>query len=480
LGGLSKKVYQIKTLSKQNNTGKLLLDSGNLLFKRPRISNGPNQEKLTADTIVEIYQDLSYDAVGVGPLDLAAGMDFIQRSNSKDFPWVSANIIDSTGKPVFRQWINKQSGDIKVIITAITANPASIPEGIEIEPWKRAIPDLLDQIRKEDTNAFIILLSTLSNEENRRIGELFPDISLLIGADMHKGNMSPQLFNNSLLTQTAKQGKHQGVLEIHFGNKRQWGQDSNKKLADLQNKLGSLNWQLRRLEKKAGLAENDAKYKAAIIRLNNDKQGLNDQISAIKETITRENTAGPINDQYNYRFISLSKNVPDDQATADTLITLNQAIRQLNKKTKAMAEKEQNGKRLPLDYNFVGANVCATCHAPHADFWQRTRHAAAYTTLLKKKKSLDLECLPCHLTLDTQNTASNRLPLESLLSFPAELQSVGCESCHGAGKKHSINPEKFKLVRTPGPKTCLTCHTPDHDDNFEYDIKLPQISCPTE
>jgi 2',3'-cyclic-nucleotide 2'-phosphodiesterase (5'-nucleotidase family) len=480
LGGLSKKAFQIKVLSKENNKGTLLLDSGNLLFKRSRISSGPNQERLTAATIAEIYQDIGYDAVGVGPLDLAAGIKFIQRSNSKGFPWVSANIMDTNGKPVFRQWINKQLGNTKVSISAITAAPANTSEGIDIQPWKRVIPDLLAQIRKENNNTFIILLSTLSNEENRRIGELFPAISLLIGADMQKGNISPRLYNNCLLTQTEKQGKYQGLLEINFGKQRQWGQDSAKQLADLQNRLGSLNWQLRRLEKKAGLAESDAKYNATIIRLNNDKQGLKEQISAIKKTIIREKTEGLSHDLYNYRFIGLGKNMPNDQTTDDTINALNQAIRQLNKKTKARAAKKHRGVTLPPDDNIVGYNVCATCHSPQADFWKSTRHAAAYSTLFKKKKHLDLECLPCHLTLDTRNPALNDFPLESLLSFPVELQSVGCESCHGAGKKHSINPEQFKLVRSPGKKICLTCHTPDHDDNFKYDMKYLHISCPAE
>lgn len=479
MGGLSKKVYQIKTAGKQNTKGTMLLDSGNLLFKRSRISNGPNQERLTADTIIEIYQDTGYDAVGVGPLDLAAGIDFIQKSNSSGFPWVSANILDTHDKPVFRQWINKQLGNTKIIITAITAVPTNTIEGITVQPWESILPDLLAKIKKKNDTAFIVLLSTLSNEENRRIGEFFPDIRLLIGADMRKGNISPKLLNSCLIVQTEKQGKYQGVLEITFGKQRGWGQDSDKQLAALQNKLGSLNWQLRRLEKKASLAENTEKYNSSIIRLNKEKQEFNDQISSIKNTISREKTEGPLNDQYNYRFIGLSKNMPNNQATGDKLDALNQAIRLLNKKTRAKAESKQNGNILPLAYNTVGYNVCAACHEAQMDFWQSTRHAAAYATLFEKKKNLDLECLPCHLTLDNRNTSFNHFPLESLLSFPSELQSVGCESCHGAGKKHSTNPEQFKLVRTPGEKICLTCHTPDHDDNFEYNSKLPQIACPT-
>jgi cytochrome c554/c'-like protein len=478
LGGLSKKVFQINTISKHHNESPLLVDSGNLLFKRSRISKGPSQEKLKADSIVAIYQDLGYDAVGVGPLDLAAGIDFIQLSNKKDFPWVSANIIDTHGKPVFRQWINKELGNTKIAITAITAIPGNTFAGIIIEPWEEMLPAILAQIKQENNAAFVILLSTLSNEENIRIAKLFPSINILIGADVRKRNISPKLMNNCLITQTEKQGKYQGLLEINFGKQRQWGQDSEKQLADLQNKLGALNWQLSRLEKKTELAENNARHRATLTRLINEKQALSKQISSFKETISREKETGPFNDQYTYRFIGLSKKMPDDQATAAKLNLLNLAIRELNKKTKAMTRKRQNNSTSPISHNIVGYDVCTTCHLPQAKFWKSTRHAAAYETLLNIKKNLDLECLPCHLTLNTKDNALNHNSLEILLSLPAELQSVGCESCHGAGKNHSISPERFKLMRIPEKGICLTCHTPDHDDNFEYNRKLLQVSCP--
>lgn len=457
----------------------MLLDAGNLLFKRNSIKNGPNQEKLTADAIVQIYQDMGYDAVGVGPLDMAAGLDFIQQSKYKGFPWVSANIVDITGKPIFQQLINKHMGTTEVFITAITPISTNTPEGIVVHPWKETLPDILSRIKTKNGAAFIIVLSTLSDDENRAMGKLFPEISLIISADMHKGNIYPQLLNSSLVTQTAKQGKYQGLLEINFGTERKWGQDSKKKLVDLQNRLGSLNWQLKRLEKKVPLTENKEKHDATITRLNNDKEVFNKKINLLQDTVSRENRGGQLNDQYTSRFIGLGKQLPDDKATTDKLKVLTQAIRQLNLERKAMVKKQRANANTP-DKASVGYNVCTACHSAQAFFWQNTQHAAAYTTLSQKKKHLDLECLPCHVTLDFRTTDLNRLSLEDLLSYPDELLSVGCETCHGAGKKHSINPEKFKIVRMPEKRICLTCHTPDHDDNFDYNRKLPQISCPAD
>ncbi len=103
MGGLSKKVFQIKSLSTGSPDNILLLDSGNLLFKRGRIGHGPNQDRLTAKAIIQAYKDIGYDAVGVGPLDLAGGIDLLLKSQAQGFPWVSANITDSRGNPFFRQ-----------------------------------------------------------------------------------------------------------------------------------------------------------------------------------------------------------------------------------------------------------------------------------------------------------------------------------------------------------------------------------------
>jgi len=476
LGGLSKKAFQIQTITENSGQQRLLLDSGNLLFKREKIADGPNQERLTAEAIMTVYQKLAYDAVGVGPLDLSGGLDFIRKSSGKEFPWVSANIIDEKGQPIFKQWIRKKISSTEIVITALTARPRNPPEGIKIEKWQTILPELLTRMKAEKNDPFIIVLSSLNYEENRKITEKYPEIHLLISADQHKGNLSPQLINGCLITQTSKQGKYQGLLEINLGKKREWGADSAKLLADLQNRKGSLDWQLRRLQKKIRLTENKEKYKNTLTRISAEKEQLNEQITNLKQVIEKEQAEGIYQDKYKYRFIGLKKNLPNDTATADLLSKLNQEIRQLHKKSRT-SPKTAKTTTIPHN-NMVGFSLCATCHPVQTDFWKTTDHASAYATLVQNEKQLDLECLPCHLTLNMQRTRPGRMVDKRFLYFPEELQSVGCESCHGAGKQHSQSPEKFKLVRLPSKNICLACHTPDHDDNFEYENKLLKVSCP--
>ncbi len=456
----------------------LLLDAGNLLFKRPSVAAGPSQEHLTAEAIMRVYQNIAYDAVGIGPLDMAGGFELLQRSAADNFPWISANIIDADGNPLFRQWISKEVQGVEVVITALTAPPKNLDQAVTIGHWESLLPDLLQQMSKEKNSPFIILLSSLTGEENRLIAEQYPAINLLLGADQHQQNLSPQVVNQTLVTQTGKQGKYQGLLEINFGTKRRWGQNREKELADLQNRLGSLNWQLRRLEKKSASGKISANQNSTMDRLRKNKDEMSAKIISLQETIDKGQSQTMLSDRYQYRFIGLKKNMPNDIPTEELLKQLNQQIRQLHKNPMKQNRTTDAQTLFPQRMDLVGYRVCESCHLPQTEFWRSTKHAEAYTTLVRKEKNLDLECLLCHVTQDLFSTSFQIIPTKGLLSLPRELQSVGCETCHGAGKKHSVNPERFKMVRLPGQDICLTCHTPEHDDNYNYETKLPLISCP--
>lgn len=478
MGGLSKKLFQIKTITENRQDNRLLLDSGNLLFKRKTVAQDENQERLTAATILDIYTAIGYDAVAVGSQDLAGGLALLQESKKKGFPWLSANITDANGQLLFNNFIKKEIKGQKIFITAVTnTSEPSIP-GVHIQSWEEVLAPLLKQIVIDDPNSFIILLSTLNNSENKLIIQKFPEISLLIAADVRQGNVSPALHESTLLTQTAKQGKYQGLLEISFGNNRTWGKDSLKKLADLQNKLGSLNWQLRRLQKKSTQSETPEKYSTTIQRLEKEKEELAINIRNMDKQVAKEQMEGAANDQFTYRFLALKKNMPNDQPTEDRLRKLNRDIRALNSQKKETKKNNPQATIVQIPQLLIGSPTCATCHELQDDFWKTTKHATAYDTLVKKRKSLDLECLPCHMTIDVPGGKFESLLVDSLLSYPEELQSVGCETCHGNGRKHLQDPEHFKLVRTPGINICLTCHTEEHDDDFQYWPKLKKIACP--
>jgi nitrate/TMAO reductase-like tetraheme cytochrome c subunit len=150
---------------------------------------------------------------------------------------------------------------------------------------------------------------------------------------------------------------------------------------------------------------------------------------------------------------------------------------QLEKQRKNQ-EQQQSGKApQPQSLSdLVGSNACRECHEVQHTFWQSTNHAKAYSTLAAKQQQFNPNCLPCHVTLPSvQKTAP--LSPSTLVALPQPLYNVGCESCHGPGLKHSLDPESQDMVK-PSAATCLDCHTEEHDDNFSFDAKIKLVACP--
>ena len=168
------------------------------------------------------------------------------------------------------------------------------------------------------------------------------------------------------------------------------------------------------------------------------------------------------------------------------------------------------------DIKYVGSTGCKMCHnkeAKGAQYtkWEASRHAHAFETLksenasqIVKDKGLETEawnapeCLQCHTTGYGNGGYEIR---EESFWFPAAedkagakvvkrmkgLQSVGCESCHGAGsvyKSSSIMKSVYANEidgQTVGLKqiskeTCIVCHNEKSPTfkpfNFEESIKI--------
>lgn len=118
--------------------------------------------------------------------------------------------------------------------------------------------------------------------------------------------------------------------------------------------------------------------------------------------------------------------------------------------------KEQEGKESP----FAGAEACRSCHPAAYDAYQKSAHAHAIPTLVKKKQNLNGECVGCHVVgfdepggyIDQERTP--------------HLANVQCEVCHGPRKAHSQDP--FKNAGDNAKEVCVSCHHVPHSSAFDY------------
>jgi hypothetical protein len=112
------------------------------------------------------------------------------------------------------------------------------------------------------------------------------------------------------------------------------------------------------------------------------------------------------------------------------------------------------------DGPYLGIKVCQSCHGAEYEEWSGTAHAQAYATLEKGEGSGLPQCQICH-------TTAAGLPggFVSRDATPT-LAAVGCESCHGPGRRHVEDTTRpFGKV---GLSSCTVCHDPANSPKFDY------------
>ncbi len=117
---------------------------------------------------------------------------------------------------------------------------------------------------------------------------------------------------------------------------------------------------------------------------------------------------------------------------------------------------------------YAGIDACADCHEEAVATWNKSVHARAYETLVTANKQFDLSCVNCHVT-------GFRLPGGSEVVENEGLQSVQCEQCHGPGSLHVEDPSTDNIRLEAPASVCLSCHTPEHSDTFDYEPYLRDI-----
>ena len=87
----------------------LVLDAGDLLFKKYSAPIPPKESKAAtekANLIIEAFNVMGYDAMGIGDDDLSLGKDvLLQVSKKAKFPILSSNVLnEASGRPLFQTY----------------------------------------------------------------------------------------------------------------------------------------------------------------------------------------------------------------------------------------------------------------------------------------------------------------------------------------------------------------------------------------
>ncbi len=116
MGGLARKATVIDEVL-QSGEPVAIVDAGNLFFKKDQLSPGVTSEiaQISAETIVKSFNIIGCDAFSPGSQDFALGLPTLRElEKNANFPFISANIKDQYGLPLFRPYQIVSKGGLSI------------------------------------------------------------------------------------------------------------------------------------------------------------------------------------------------------------------------------------------------------------------------------------------------------------------------------------------------------------------------------
>lgn len=120
-GGLARAATALETLRARYPGMVVLVDAGDLLQGNPFARYYGRVDQRQPNPIVDALNALQYDVVTPGNHDFDFGVDFLRRAAAQaTYRYVSGNVHDSAGAPLFPQTVIVQRGPVKVGVTGFT------------------------------------------------------------------------------------------------------------------------------------------------------------------------------------------------------------------------------------------------------------------------------------------------------------------------------------------------------------------------
>lgn len=289
---------------------------------------------MTADLILAATGKMGCSAFNVGAYDLSLGVDYLLEQQSRlPFPFVSANLVDPHGRPLFRPYVLVDAGGVKVGIFGLvdaTLKKDKIPAN-----YKFAVKDPLEAARatvaelRAQGAELIVLLTDMTSRSKRRVAMIEEPIHLIVGSDQRNQITLPITVQDSFLTQLDRGGRSVGRLEVY--------------------------------------------------RPGTESPGV------------RGTAVGGF--LFRHGFVQLLVEMPDHPVVGPLVTRTLKELSELQERqaAEALASADPDCGR-----EYVGLAACRTCHPARHRAWLETRHAKAYQTLADRKREFDPECVVCH------------------------------------------------------------------------------------
>ncbi len=177
-----------------------------------------------ARLIIESFNLMGYDAMGIGDDDLTLGKEFLlEISRKANFPFLCSNLVDEgSGKNLFQTFLIKEVNGLRIGLFSLLSpdwftNPADPrKKGLSFHPPVETAQAMVRELRPKTD--LIILLSHLGYAKDMELAQKVQGIQVISGG--HTGiNLSyPPVIQNAIILQTASRGMFGGKLDLILYN----------------------------------------------------------------------------------------------------------------------------------------------------------------------------------------------------------------------------------------------------------------------
>ena len=214
LGGIAQAAAQVDS-ARVDGPPVFWVDAGNRLFRYDMAMTGTEEAERRARAILLVDSGSvgGLDALGVGRLDLGAGIDYLRLLQRRaSFPFLSANLRDDRGELLFQASVLLERDGQKIGVTSV------LPEGTSglgysaDNPFAAAKREV-GKLRGRGAD-LVVVLSNLGTKQGAKLARASkPDV--ILSSQSRKLTPEPEVWGKTIGGEPSSRGRYLGDLRIY-------------------------------------------------------------------------------------------------------------------------------------------------------------------------------------------------------------------------------------------------------------------------
>ncbi len=208
LGGLAQEAALVSNLRAEAPA--FWFDTGNRFFKHDMAMTGTEEaaRRLKAILMVDAGGVAGLDAMGVGRLDLGAGLSYLQSLVRRaPFPVLSANLLDDKDQQIFLPSILITHGDRKVGVTSVLPKEVE-GGGFHATDPNKAAKEQVAALRAQGAE-LVVVLSNLGMDKDKALARA-SKADVVLGSHSRELTSEGVKVGRAVLGQAGSRGKYLG------------------------------------------------------------------------------------------------------------------------------------------------------------------------------------------------------------------------------------------------------------------------------